>query len=101
MFNKNEHLINIKKSLDKNVNKMYKRIMEKKYTNGNNSKKGREFRKLIDENRAKLRDAGYPDATVSRWASGQRVPSLKSASKLAYDLGVTIDTIPYRINMIL
>lgn len=65
-----------------------------------NTKKHEEFRKLIDENRTKLRELGYPDATISRWADGQRIPRQESAQKLSLYLDVPLTSIPYRVDMI-
>jgi transcriptional regulator with XRE-family HTH domain len=65
------------------------------------NKKHKTFRALVDKNRAKLRDAGYPDATVSRWADGQRIPRLDNAQKLAYVLDVPLASIPYRLDIII
>lgn len=65
-----------------------------------NNKKHEEFRKLINENRTKLRELGYPDATISRWADGQRIPRQESAQKLAMYLNVPLMSIPYRVDMI-
>jgi transcriptional regulator with XRE-family HTH domain len=66
-----------------------------------NTKKHEDFRKLINENRSKLRELGYSYATVSRWADGQRIPRHESAVKLAVLLDVPLTSIPYRMDIIL
>ena len=84
----------VKKVLDRGVNKIYMIAMDK-------TEKHKDFMKLIDQNRKVLRKAGYPDSTVSRWAGGDRIPRAKSAIKLAFILDVSLERIPYHMDVII
>lgn len=65
------------------------------------SEKHADFRNLINTNRALLKRAGFPYASVTRWANGERVPTEKTAKKLAAALDVDMSLIPYRIEKII
>ena len=53
------------------------------------------FQVLIAVNRKKLRQAGFFDATLTRWQKGERVPSEEMAIKLAEVMDVPLKVIPH------
>jgi len=65
------------------------------------SKKHADFRHLINTNRPLLKRAGFPYASVTRWANGERVPTEKTARKLAAALDINVEAIPYRVEKII
>lgn len=56
---------------------------------------------MVDINRKLLREAGYPDATVSRWATGHRIPRAKTAVRLSEILSVPVSRIPHRVEVVI
>ncbi len=58
-------------------------------------KKTTKFKKLVRENRQKLRDAGYPPSTISSWEHGHRVPSYEAAVELSKIFEMEVGQIPY------
>lgn len=64
------------------------------------SKRHADFRHIINTNRKVLRDNGFRDASVSRWASGSRIPSQAMAIRMASVLNISIDKIPYHIRLL-
>lgn len=65
------------------------------------SQKHIKFREMIKENRRRLVEAGFPQATLSRWYAGGRVPTQVMATKLSYVLNIPLSDIPHRVSMIL
>lgn len=64
-------------------------------------KKHKEFMAIIEVNRRVLRAAGFRDSTVSRWATGNRIPRPKVARKISIILRVPLESIPQRVETII
>lgn len=64
------------------------------------SDKHKTFRKIILENREKLKAGGFPESTISRWAAGDRIPRQFTAMRIAEVLKIPIQSIPYHIDVL-
>jgi transcriptional regulator with XRE-family HTH domain len=61
-----------------------------------NNKKHVKFREMVSNNRSLLKGLGFSYSTVTRWASGERIPRLEDANKISVALNVPLSKIPYR-----
>ena len=54
------------------------------------------FYKKVKRNRKKLKGAGFSAANISRWEHKERIPGFDNAMKLAQNLNLDVQEVPYR-----